>query len=34
MQMENTDNATAQEYVVELENVVISYDEEPVLKDV
>ena len=32
--MENTDNATAQEYVVELENVVISYDEEPVLKDV
>ena len=34
MQMENRDNVTAQEYVVDLGNVVISYDEEPVLKDV
>ena len=32
--MENRDNATAQDPVVSLENVVISYGEEPVLKDV
>ena len=32
--MENIDNATAQDPVVSLENVVISYGEEPVLKDV
>ena len=32
--MENIDNATAQDHVVSLENVVISYGEEPVLKDV
>ena len=32
--MENTDNSTAQEYIVDLENVVISYGDEPVLKDV
>ena len=32
--MENRDSATAQEYVVDLENVVISYDEDPVLKEV
>ncbi len=32
--MGNIDNATAQDPVVSLENVVISYGEEPVLKDV
>ena len=32
--MENIENATAQESVVTLENVVISYGDEPVLKDV
>lgn len=32
--MEKIDNATAQDPVVSLENVVISYGEEPVLKDV
>ena len=32
--MENRDNATAQDPVVSLENVVISYGDEPVLKDV
>lgn len=32
--MENRDNATVQDPVVSLENVVISYGEEPVLKDV
>ena len=32
--MENTDNSTAQEYIVDLENVVISYGDEQVLKDV
>ena len=32
--MENKDDATARDFVVELENVVISYDEDPVLKDV
>ena len=32
--MENIENATAQESVVALENVVISYGDEPVLKDV
>ena len=32
--MENIDNATAQDHVVSLENVVISYGDEPVLKDV
>ena len=32
--MENRENATMQEPVVWLENVVVSYGEEPVLKDV
>ena len=32
--MENIDNATVQDSVVSVENVVISYGEEPVLKDV
>lgn len=32
--MENTEKDMAQEPVVELENVVISYDDDPVLKDV
>lgn len=32
--MENRDNATVQDPVVSLENVVISYGDEPVLKDV
>ena len=32
--MENIDNTTSQAPVVGLENVVISYGEEPVLKDV
>lgn len=32
--MENNENKMGQEWVVELDNVVISYDDEPVLKDV